>query len=36
MVYTKEELFMAIPNSRPIGAATAITFILHEPKDETS
>ena len=25
---------MAIPYSRPIGDATALTFILHEPKEE--
>ena len=24
---------MAIPYSRPIGDATALTFILHEPKE---
>ena len=30
----KEEMFMAIPYSRPIGDATALTFILHEPKEE--
>ena len=32
----KEEMFMAIPYSRPIGAATALAFILHEPKEATS